>query len=178
MAISKKEIYIKKIQDELKQLYLSDTRPWIIGLSGGKDSSCVTQMVYSVLLEIPKKDRKKEIHIISADTLVESPLIEQRIKDLLSKIEKSVKKDNLPIKVKLLKPKLNDTFWVNLIGRGYPSPNRWFRWCTDRLKIRPATKYILEQVKRNGEVIIILGARKSESASRSQTMGKFGKTTI
>jgi len=164
---------IHHILNELRDLYLSDNRPWIIGLSGGKDSSCVTQMVYYMLLELPKNERKKEVHVISADTLVESPLIERRIKDLLSDIEKAAKKNKLPIKVKLLKPKLDDSFWVNLIGRGYPSPNRWFRWCTDRLKIRPANRYIYEQVKKNGEVIIVLGARKSESASRAQIMGKY-----
>jgi DNA sulfur modification protein DndC len=164
---------IQKIMQEMKNLYLHDSRPWIVGLSGGKDSTCVTQMVYYMLLSLPPEQRKKEIHIISADTLVESPLIARRITSLLSDIDRATKKDHLPIKVKLLKPKLNDTFWVNLIGRGYPSPNRWFRWCTDRLKIQPATDYILEQVKHNGEVIILLGARKSESASRSQTMGKY-----
>ena len=79
----------------------------------------------------------------------------------------------MPIIVEQLKPELNDTFWVNLIGRGYPSPNKWFRWCTDRLKIRPTTKYILNQVKQKGEVIIVLGARKSESETRAQTMGKY-----
>lgn len=164
---------IKNIREEIKELYLNDSRPWIIGLSGGKDSSCVTQMVYYVIKELPPDKRKKEIHVISADTLVESPLIERRIKSVLSDIEKTAKKDKLPIKVKLIRPKLNDTFWVNLIGRGYPSPNRWFRWCTDRLKIRPADEYIKSQVKENSEVIILLGARKSESATRAQTMGKY-----
>jgi DNA sulfur modification protein DndC len=49
----------------------------------------------------------------------------------------------------------------------------WFRWCTDRLKINPATKFILEKVRNSGEVVILLGARTSESASRAQTMEKY-----
>lgn len=164
---------ISKLKKDIEKLYLSDSRPWIIGLSGGKDSTCVTQLIYYMLLDLPPKKRTKKVHIVSADTLVESPLIERRIKDLLSKIESAAEKDDLPLFVNLLKPSIDDTFWVNLIGKGYPSPNRWFRWCTDRLKIKPTTKYIKSQVKENGEVIVILGARKSESASRAQTMGKY-----
>jgi len=166
-------IDIQKTIREIQNLYLSDNRPWVIGLSGGKDSTCVTQMVYYMLKGLSPEKRNKEVHILSADTLVESPIIELRIKNICKKIEKQAKKDALPIKVKILRPELNDTFWVNLIGRGYPSPNRWFRWCTDRLKINPMTKYTIEQVKENGEVIILLGARKSESGTRAQTMGKY-----
>jgi len=157
----------------MKQLYLHDNRPWIIGFSGGKDSTCVTQMVYNMLKGLSAKERAKEVHILSSDTLVESPVIETRIKKIHKKIEKQAKKDKLPIKTQILRPDLNDSFWVNLIGRGYPSPNRWFRWCTDRLKINPMNQYTLEQVKENGEVIIVLGARKKESASRAQTMKKY-----
>ncbi|TKX46535.1 DNA phosphorothioation system sulfurtransferase DndC, partial [Halorubrum sp. ASP121] len=61
-------------------------------------------------------------------------------------------------------------FWVNLIGRGYPAPNQNFRWCTERLKIDPADRFIENQVSEHGEVIVILGARKAESATREQVM--------
>lgn len=161
-----------EIFKEIEELYLNDKRPWIIGFSGGKDSTCVTQMVYHMLKNLPPEKRIKEVHILSSDTLVENPIGQSRRKKICEKIEKHAKNDSLPIKVKILRPELNDSFWVNLIGRGYPSPNRWFRWCTDRLKIRPMNKYVLEQVKENGEVIILLGVRKSESATRSQTMAK------
>ncbi len=126
-----------------------------------------------MLNELPPRKRKKTVHVISSDTLVESPLIDRRIRQVLKSMRVAAEEMELPVSVAHLRPILDETFWVNLVGRGYPSPNRWFRWCTDRLKIRPATRYILEQVKENGEVIILLGARKSESASRSQTMGKY-----
>jgi DNA sulfur modification protein DndC len=158
---------------EMEKLYLDDKRPWIIGFSGGKDSTCIVQMVYYMLKALPPDKRTKKIHILSSDTLVESPVMEIRRREICEKIENQAKKDGLLIEVEILTPKLTDTFWVNLIGRGYPSPNRWFRWCTDRLKIRPMTKYILEQVKENGEVILLLGLRRSESATRSQAMNKY-----
>jgi len=165
-------VYEKTIQ-EMKELYLKDSRPWIIGLSGGKDSTCVTQLVYYMLKDLEPSQRDKTVHVVSNDTLVESPIIEQRIKNTISKIRKSSKEDNLPMNSKVLKPALNDTFWVNLIGRGYPSPNKWFRWCTDRLKIKPTTRFIEEKVEKSGEVIVLLGARKDESASRAQTMKEY-----
>lgn len=163
----------KKILIDLKDLYLNDGRPWIIGFSGGKDSTCVTQLIYMMIKNLPSEKRSKDVHVLSSDTLVESPYIQQRIISSCRKIESQANKDNLPFKVKILRPELNDSFWVNLVGRGYPSPNQWFRWCTDRLKIKPVTKYTKEQVKENGEVIIILGARKDESGTRAQTMGKY-----
>jgi DNA sulfur modification protein DndC len=164
---------ITEILKELRETYLNDGRPWIVGFSGGKDSSCLCQLVFKTLLDLPPELRKKEVHIISSDTLVESPLIERRLALVHSQMTSFVKATNLPIKVQMLRPALQDSFWVNLIGRGYPSPNRWFRWCTDRLKINPSTRYITEQVRKNGEVVILLGARKNESASRAQTLGEY-----
>lgn len=157
----------------MKELYLSDNRPWIIGLSGGKDSTCVTQQVYYMLKNLKPEKRHKKVYIVSNDTLVESPIIEKRIKTTIKKIKESSKNDNLPIQAQILTPALNDTFWVNIIGRGYPSPNKWFRWCTDRLKIKPTTKFIKDKVEQDGEVVILLGARKSESASRARTMQEY-----
>lgn len=162
----------KEIIEDMKKEYLSSSRPWIIGYSGGKDSTCVIQLVYDMLLSLTPKQRTKTIHVLSTNTMVESPAIVIRLKNICNTIQKSANKDNLPIDVKLLRPEITDTFWVNVIGRGYPSPNKWFRWCTSRLKIQPMNEYILTNVKRNGEVLILLGARKSESASRAQTMGK------
>lgn len=157
----------------MEDVYRADDRPWIVGYSGGKDSTCIVQMVFRMLDEIKKKDRCKLVHIVSSNTLVESPLISIRIERTLAAMRKTAEKLDLPIETRYVRPVLDETFWVNLIGRGYPSPNRWFRWCTDRLKIRPISRYIKEQVKDNGEVVILLGARKSESASRSQTLDKY-----
>lgn len=156
----------------MKSLYLSDSRPWVVGFSGGKDSTCTLQFVYLMLQSIPKEKRFKEIFVLSSDTMVEAPVIGLRQKKVCRIIKESIERDDLPMIIELLRPEISDTFWVNIIGRGYPSPNKWFRWCTDRLKIKPMNKYILNHIKKNGEVLIIIGARKSESASRSQTMTK------
>jgi DNA sulfur modification protein DndC len=54
-----------------------------------------------------------------------------------------------------------------MIGKGYPAPNKWFRWCTDRLKIRPATYFLENLVKQNKSVLMLLGVRTDESVSRA-----------
>jgi DNA sulfur modification protein DndC len=76
----------------------------------------------------------------------------------------------LPFKTEKVTPNVDRSFWVNLIGRGYPAPSRRFRWCTERLKIEPANDFIRERVAEFGEVVMVLGVRASESATRAQVM--------
>jgi DNA sulfur modification protein DndC len=79
----------------------------------------------------------------------------------------------LPVTVATTAPAIDHTFWVNLIGRGYPSPNRTFRWCTDRMKILPTSKYVRDQVDSAGSVILLLGVRRDESATRAGTVARY-----
>ena len=164
---------ITDIHDEIREQYLNDNRPWIIGFSGGKDSTCLAQLVWNALSRLPKEKLQKRVYIISSDTLVESPQIAQRITNNLDNIEKAAKKAGLPIGTNLLRPPTEDTFWVRLLGRGYPAPTNWFRWCTDMLKINNADRFIKDKVSEYGEAIVLLGMRKSESISRKQTMNMY-----
>ena len=70
----------------------------------------------------------------------------------------------------MVRPKISDSFWVNLIGKGYPIPSSRNRWCTDRLKIRPINQYISSKVAQFGEVVIVLGVRRTESSVRAQVI--------
>tara|TARA_Y100000590_G_scaffold470667_1_gene667590 strand:- start:2361 stop:4181 length:1821 start_codon:yes stop_codon:yes gene_type:complete len=164
---------VADIHDEIREQYLSDNRPWIIGFSGGKDSTCLAQLVWNALSRLPKEKLQKKVYIISSDTLVESPQIAQRITNNLDNIEKAAKKIGLPIGTNLLRPPTEDTFWVRLLGRGYPAPTNMFRWCTDMLKINNADRFIKDKVSEYGEAIVLLGMRKSESVSRNQTMNMY-----
>jgi DNA sulfur modification protein DndC len=164
---------ISFILEEIKDQYLNDDRPWIIGFSGGKDSSMLLQLVWAALREIPKEKRNKQVHVVCNDTLVENPKIVEWIDRSLENIDKQAKAENLPITVAKTVPILEDTFWVNLIGKGYPSPNTSFRWCTERLKIKPTTRYIQKQIEQSGEVVILLGTRADESSNRKKTMDKY-----
>ena len=133
----------------------------------------MTQLVWNALSEIPTEKLQKNVYIISSDTLVESPKIVSRITSTLEKMELASKTVQIPVSTNLLRPKISDTFWVSLLGLGYPAPTNLFRWCTDRLKIRNADRFIEEKVSEYGEAIVLLGTRKDESGSRQQLMNLY-----
>ena len=167
-------VLIEDIQSEIKEQYLEDDRPWIIGFSGGKDSTTLLQLVFYALLELQKEQPlRKEIHVLCNDTLVENPAVSRWIDETLRKIREAGENYGFPIKVAKVTPTLSDSFWLNLIGKGYPSPNRFFRWCTERMKINPTSAYIKQQVGRHGEAIILLGTRKAESTNRAASMARY-----
>lgn len=160
-------------KEDILTIYKADNRPWVIGFSGGKDSTAVCRLVFEALLELPLAERTKPVFIVSSDTLVETPLVVNLIRDALDKMRTSASEQALPIEVaQPVTPRADETFWVNLIGKGYPAPTRQFRWCTERMKIDPTSEFIREKVAAFGEVIVVLGSRLQESASRAQVIRK------
>lgn len=167
-ANNKLSYYIADVQ----RVYCADNRPWVIGYSGGKDSSAVMSLVYMALLGLEKKQRHKPIFVVSSDTLVETPVVVNHIKDSLEAIQKGAKRDDLPISCHKVVPESDQTFWSSLLGKGYPAPTRSFRWCTERMKIDPVSDFIKSKVSQFDEVIVVLGSRSQESASRAQVIAK------
>ncbi len=164
---------LKDVYDEIRQVYLGDNRPWILGFSGGKDSTCMVQLIWNALSDLPKEKLHKKIFVISSDTLVESPKVVEQITNTLDMMEAAAKKTHLPISTNLVRPVIEDTFWVCLLGKGFPAPSNLFRWCTERLKIRNADRFIQEKISQYGEAIVVLGTRKDESGSRQQLMNLY-----
>jgi DNA sulfur modification protein DndC len=164
---------IKEIHKEIQEVYLSDHRPWVIGYSGGKDSTTSLQLIFYAISELPTEKRSKPIHVISTDTLVETPVIVDFIDNTLRRVASKASEYNLPFVTHRLKPLITESFWVNLIGKGYPAPSQRFRWCTERLKIKPANRFITEQISKYGEVILVLGVRRQESATRAQVVSLY-----
>jgi DNA sulfur modification protein DndC len=158
---------VNDLRDEYRQPH---SVPWIIGFSGGKDSTLLAQLVFEMLLDLPPRERTRTVHIVANDTLVESPVLSRHLDAVLDKISAAVKPLRLPMIVAKTTPRSDQTFWVNLIGRGYPSPSRVFRWCTDRMKIQPTTQYITDQVSEAGQAILLLGVRRSESVQRRRSV--------
>lgn len=161
---------VRNTIEQIKEVYLKNKLPFVIGYSGGKDSTLTTQLVFQALGELPVEELKYDVYVISSDTLVETPPVVNQILNNHKSIEFMAKKKNIPIKTVLVRPLGSQTFWSNLIGRGYPSPNQTFRWCTDRLKIDPANRFIKDTVSEHGEVIMVLGVREGESISRDRVM--------
>lgn len=167
-------IKLRSIRAELRDEYLqSHSKPWVVGFSGGKDSTLLLQLVVDMLLSLSPDDRKRPISVLSNDTLVESPVYQAAVNEALSRAREGVEALQLPIDIVQTVPEPGETFWVNLLGRGYPAPNRNFRWCTDRMKIRPTTRHIKSQIAASGEVILLLGVRRAESANRAQRIDGY-----
>ncbi len=159
--------------EEIKALYLADEIPWVVGYSGGKDSTTVLQLVWNALADLGEEQRHKTVYAISTDTLVENPVVARWVTQSLESMAEAAESAGLPIEPHQLTPEVDNTFWVNLIGRGYPAPRQKFRWCTERLKIKPSNAFIRNVVRANGEAIVVLGTRKAESSSRRHRMEKL-----
>ena len=167
---------IDNIIEDIKDQYLvrDNNIPWIIGFSGGKDSTVVLTLVWKALLAVREEYGDsalvRPVYVVNNDTLVENPIISDYIIEVLDCFRIAAIEQKLPITVQTTVPKLEDSFWISFLGKGYPVPNNTFRWCTDRLKIKPTTQFILDKVDTMGEAIVLIGTRLTESATRAKSI--------
>lgn len=164
---------IQKLTSEIQELYCLDNTPWIVGYSGGKDSTTILQLVWNAISALPLEKRTKTIHVITTDTQVENPFVATWVRQSLARIKHAAEVQNVPIIPHLLHPELKNTFWVCLMGKGYPAPRYGFRWCTERMKIQPVNQFIREILRIHTQTILVLGIRKAESVQRAATMTKY-----
>ena len=167
--------------EEIRRTIASEYRrkhsdPWIIAYSGGKDSTLLLQIVWETLLSLAPEERCREVHVIANDTLVESPVVIQHLKNSMRQISQAAANAKLPITTRISQPYIDQTFWVNIIGRGYIPPTRNFRWCTDRMKIQPTNRLITEILSKHKRAVLLVGTRRSESETRRRNMDRHGVT--
>lgn len=164
----------REVVAAVREDYLAENQrfPWIIGFSGGKDSTLVVHAVVDALMSIPPSRRTRPVHVVSNDTLVESPVVIAHLDKVTRAIKSMADELDLPITVARTTPAIEKSFWVLLIGKGYPSPNQSMRWCTDRLKIQPTSEYIKRHISESGTAIVLLGVRSDESSSRQRSIEK------
>ena len=163
----------EEIIKEIMIVYKHDARPWLIGYSGGKDSTLLVSLVYEAMRRLKKADSPmhKKIYVITSDTMVENPIVKNYMHSSSQSINNASKRDGLKIEASIIYPEPEQTFWSRVIGLGYPTPEPpGFRWCTERLKINPMNKFVNERIEENGEIIILLGVRKGESLTRMKTI--------
>jgi DNA sulfur modification protein DndC len=178
MSEKKKRTVEEFVQDleylthEIQDLYCLDEIPWCIGYSGGKDSTAILQLVWNAIALLPPEKRTKTIYVITTDTLVENPLVSAWMRKSLQRIKEAAENQKMPFEPHLLHPEISATYWMGVIGKGYPVPRPWFRWCTNRLKIEPNHRFIRDIIRTCGETILVLGIRKAESVGRANRMKK------
>lgn len=163
---------VDELVERTQRLYVEDDVPWVVGYSGGKDSTATLQLVWTALEGLASDERHKPVYVISTDTLVENPVVAAWVGRSLDVMRERAEDLGMPLTTHRLTPKLSDTFWVSLIGKGYPAPRPKFRWCTERMKINPSNAFIRQVVAEHGEAILVLGIRKAESAVRARAMGR------
>jgi len=164
---------LASIRKVMRAEYLKQHKdPWVFAFSGGKDSTLLLHIAYEVILSVEPSVRKRPLYIVANDTLVESPLVIDHLDKSLEEIRTGADHDALPVIIKKTKPNIDETFWVNVIGRGYIPPTRNFRWCTDRMKIKP-TNYVLNRILlRHKRAVLLIGTRRAESQNRQRNMDK------
>jgi DNA sulfur modification protein DndC len=164
--------HIQELTQEIQDLYLSDSIPWIIGISWGKDSSTILQLIWTAIEKLPVERRHKKIYVMTTDTLVENPIVSAWVDRSMKILIVAAKEKSMPFEPHLLHPEVKNSFWTCLIGKGYPAPRHGFRWCTERMKIKPVNQFIRDVLRVYGETIVVLGARKSESSVRAAVLKK------
>ncbi|MDO4246160.1 MAG: phosphoadenosine phosphosulfate reductase family protein [Deinococcus sp.] len=140
--------------------YSDGYRQWICMFSGGKDSTAVAITLCEWLKACKHKDI--EIRFVYSDTQVEIPTILSQSTEFLEFLKGFGE-------VEIVKPEPSKSFWVSIIGKGYPAPHQKFRWCTDKLKIDP-TKKIIRLNNRVDTTAIFTGVRFGESDLRDKKM--------
>lgn len=154
---------------QLEALYFADSRPWVIAFSGGKDSTALLQLVFNMLLGMGKQ-AAKPVLVLSSDTQVEAPNVAAFVSRTIDLIHQAAQALGLPLVTQLVRPTPEESYWGKLIGKGYPPPSRWFRWCTSNMKIKPSRRAIEGITRDHGSVILLLGTRIAESSQRGRTM--------
>ncbi|MDG6935245.1 MAG: phosphoadenosine phosphosulfate reductase family protein [Nitrososphaerota archaeon] len=139
---------------------------WVLTYSGGKDST-LTAILTLIFLENNRKINPN-LKIVYSDTLLEIAPLRKAAADFLRKAEERINTLQLKGSVHIVRPQVADTFWVRMLGRGYPPPGPHFRWCTKKLKVLPVQR-LLEQDPAE-KTLILTGVRYSESQKRKERL--------
>ena len=174
MSTSDLPARLAAVRDTLRTEFTRDDGdPWIVAYSGGKDSTLLLHLVWEVAAATAP-ERRRPLYVVANDTLVESPLVIGHLRRSLDVIRAAARTAGLPVTVKVTEPCIDQTFWVNVIGRGYIPPTRNFRWCTDRMKILPTNDLIRRLVLTYKSAVLLVGTRRSESQNRRRAMTRRG----
>ncbi|MER3483861.1 MAG: phosphoadenosine phosphosulfate reductase, partial [Chloroflexota bacterium] len=147
----------------LDRAYKAGLTRWVVMYSGGKDST--TLLVNVLEWHKANPGALDQLHVIYADTQVEIPTLRAFAARFLQQV-----RDRFPeVNVHEVHPGPEKSFWVLLIGKGYPPPHQRFRWCTSKLKIQPAEK-VIRQVAQVGPTAVLTGVRLRESDVRDRRL--------
>lgn len=133
---------------------------WTVAFSGGKDSSATATLVAWLILT-GRVTPPKSLTILMSDTRMELPPLFATAMRILEEMRVR------GIRTQVVMPKMDDRFFVYMLGRGVPPPSNTFRWCTAQLKIEPMVAALKALRDQYGQKFLMLtGVRLGESAAR------------
>ena len=138
----------------------------IVSFSGGKDSSVTLDLVLEAIAGTGKK-----LLIITADTLMEIPYFQEYVNEIREQLQAYLDTTDIDATIVTVKPVIADSFWVSVLGKGYPAAHMGFRWCTGNLKIEPITTYTKWAVT-GYTYTVFVGVRSAESPLRARLYTK------
>ena len=153
--------------ESLKFILDQGYKHWVITFSGGKDST--TTLIVALEAALICDEQIERIDVMYSDTGIEIPSIQQYALKFIRYLQNFDRVKDLPVYYHIVRPELDKSFWVCLLGKGYPPPHQRFRWCTSRLKIYPVEKALKELIQPN-KTIILTGVRFGESKSRDNRL--------
>lgn len=140
--------------------YATEYDHWSVAYSGGKDSSATVSFVVWAI-ETGRVPAPESLTVLYADTRQELPVLSATAHRLLADLR------SRGIDARAVLPALDNRFYVYMLGRGVPPPSNTFRWCTERIKIRPMLDALETMREQHGKRFIqITGVREGESAQR------------
>lgn len=152
-----------------REIRINRGRSWIIGYSGGKDSTAALKVFLAASLESGCEN--DSITIIYCDTGVENPELDLFAKKTLEEMRGELPAIFPNLQIEILKAPLNEGFFARVIGRGYAPPTNRFRWCTKGLRVLPVQRFINASP---GDAAVVLGLRFGESHQRDRSLAKGG----
>lgn len=163
-AASRSPARLDETMQAIRRAYLrEDRRPWVLAYTGGEYSTLLLQLVWEVVEALPEAERRRPIVLAGNDRLVESPLVRDRLRDGPTTIRREARRRGLPLTLRYPRPCLDQTLWVEVIGRGRVPRTGAFRWRSDRMRVRPASRLLERLVSPDEEVVLLVGTRRGES---------------
>ena len=160
-------------QEAIRKAYLRRGRyPWVLAHSGGRNSTLLLQLVWEVVESLPESDRRRPIVLVGNDALLESPLAIGRLHGRLDAIRRAARERSVPVTVRTAQPYIDQTFWVEVIGRGEIPPTRRSRWCADRVKTRLMNRLLEQLVRVDGKAVLLIGTRNAESKTHRRNTAR------
>jgi DNA sulfur modification protein DndC len=156
VATSTPEQVIEEIRKRLQEINL-------VSFSGGKDSTVVLRLV----LEALRGSSGRRLYIVTADTRMEIPYFQDYVNGVRRELEVYLEHAGINAEVVTVRPPAKDSFWVSVLGMGYPAAHMGFRWCTGKLKIDPITRFT-KTVTKDTDYAVFVGVRSAESELRAR----------